>query len=62
MESVIKWQKGIPTEMGRYIITKSDGKVRTIYFQPKDIVDLDYFEIVVTAWCKLSDIEPYKEE
>ena len=62
MESVIKWQTGEPKEMGKYIITTDNGEVRTIYFHPKEAVDLEFFEIAVIAWCKLSDIEPYKEE
>lgn len=62
MESVIKWHTGMPTEIGKYIITTDDGEVRTINFHPKEIVDLEYFERLVIAWCKLSDIEPYKEE
>lgn len=62
MESIIKWKTGLPTEIGRYIITQKDGKVRTIHFHPKEILDLDYFERLVIAWCLISDIEPYKEE
>lgn len=62
METTIKWKTGIPTEIGRYIITKNDGKVGTINFYPKEIVYLEYFERLVIAWCPLSDIEPYKEE
>lgn len=62
MESVLKWQTGEPKEMGTYIITTDDGEVRTIYFHPKEAVDLELFEIAVIAWCKLSDIQPYKEE
>lgn len=62
MESVIKWQTGIPEEGGSYIVTTDEGEVRTIYFHPKESVDLEFFEIAVIAWCKLSDIEPYKEE
>lgn len=62
MESVIKWKTGMPSEMGKYIITTDDGEVRTINFHPKEIVDLEYFERFVVAWCNFSDIEPYKEE
>lgn len=62
MESTIKWKTGMPTEMGRYIITKIDGKILTFNFHPKEELDLEYFDRVVAAWCKLSDIEPYKEE
>ena len=62
MESVIKWGTGMPTEIGRYIITKNSGKVLTINFNPKEKLDLEYFERFVVAWYPLSDIEPYKEE
>lgn len=62
MESVINWQTGEPKESGRYIVTECDGHVTTINFQPKELVDVDYFNSVVKAWCKLSDIEPYKED
>lgn len=61
MESVIKWQTGEPKETGLYLVTK-----------PNLIIDTNYYEAgigwrvlnktLVTAWCKLSDIEPYKEE
>lgn len=62
MESAINWKTGMPTEIGKYIITTDDGEVRTINFHPKEIVDLEYFERLVVAWCPLSDIKPYKEE
>ena len=62
MESVIKWHTGMPTEIGKYIITTDDGEVRSIYFHPMEAVDLEFFEIAVAAWCPLSDIKPYKEE
>ena len=61
MESVIKWKTAIPTEKGKYIITTKDG-VGCIYFDPKDIYDVDFFKQFVIAWYPLSDIEPYKEE
>lgn len=62
MKSVIKWQTGEPKEFGGYIITTNDGYVRHIYFHPKEAVDVVFFEMYVAAWCKLSDIKPYKEE
>lgn len=62
MESVIKWQTGIPTEKGRYILSiKGSRKIDTdnwsIYTKNWYHYNNDY----VLAWCKLSDIEPYKE-
>ena len=61
-ESTIRWKTGIPKEKGGYLITDKDGCLRALYYHPKEIVDVEFFERVVIAWCKLSDIEPYKEE
>lgn len=64
MESVIKWQTGEPTKSGAYLITTSRGRVFADYWRVfPDKCDWDYRDkIDVKAWCKLSDIEPYKEE
>ena len=62
MESVIKWQTGVPKETDNDVITTNDGVVRFFRFGCKEIVDIEFFEMFVSAWCKLSDIEPYKEE
>lgn len=59
--SKIKWQRGIPIEKGQYIITTKDG-AGCIYFDPNDVCDVGFFKQFVIAWCKLSDIEPYKED
>lgn len=58
----IKWQKGIPSEIGTYLITTFEGTVASIHFRLAEAVDVDFFKTCVIAWCKLSDIEPYKEE
>lgn len=69
MESVIKWQTGEPTEDGTYLVVykideyrndvitliRSRSKWRNFYFDKVD-------KKRVTAWCKLSDIKPCKEE
>ena len=55
-ESVIKWQTGI----GSYIITTDEGTIALASFYPDNSSDVEFFRICVTAWCKLSDIEPYK--
>lgn len=62
MESVIKWQTGKPTTVGRYLVqTKDNGLQITIWSNFTQSWSLyDNFEII--AWCKLSDIEPYKED
>ena len=64
MESVIKWQTGEPKEGGSYLITTLNGKVCYDYWRV--FPNSSYWEyrskFDVKAWCKLSDIEPYKEE
>ena len=64
MESVIKWQTGEPNEGGAYLITTYNGKVLTDYWRVyPNHCGWDYRnKFDVKAWCKLSDIEPYKEE
>ena len=60
MESTIKWQKGEPdTPFMMYLVSFKEGGVG-ICFRRKDYWDV--FSDEVTAWCKLSDIEPYKEK
>lgn len=61
MESVIKWKTVMPTETGKYIITTKYG-VGCIYFEPKDVCDVDFFKQFVIAWYLVDDIEPYKED
>lgn len=66
MESTIKWHTGEPKENGEYLVTLEDGSVcrdewRELYCED-DIKCWVYNEGEVAAWCKLSDIEPYKEE
>ena len=63
MESVIKWQTGEPKETGEYLVTTSDGIVDydIVYINSKCKMLFGNFDNVL-AWCKLSDIEPYKEE
>lgn len=64
MESVIKWQTGEPKEGGYYLITTYNGKVLTDYWRVyPNHCGWDYRnKFDVTAWCKLSDIKPYREE
>lgn len=65
MESVIKWQTGMPEQSDIYIVTTTAGEVdiRVLYdpyTSPPYWLD-DEEDDEVVAWCKLSDIEPYKE-
>lgn len=62
MESIIKWKKGVPKEAGRYIATNNNGYVISTGFHPNDMIDRLFFESYIIAWCKLSEIKPYKEE
>lgn len=64
--SVIKWQTGQPKECGEYLVSLEDGSVcrdewRELYCDD-EIQCWVYNEGEVIAWCKLSDIKPYKEE
>lgn len=64
MESKIKWQTGEPYESGRYLVTMKDGTVSVLEWY-NSYTGCKYWdcktESEVIAWCKLSDIEPYKE-
>lgn len=63
MKSEIKWQTGEPKEGGYYLITTANGKIATdcfgIFPNRSNWEYRNKFD--VKAWCKLSDIEPYKE-
>lgn len=62
--SAVKWQTGEPKEGGYYLITTDSGRITTdlwrIFPNRSNWEYRNKFE--VRAWCKLSDIEPYKEE
>ena len=62
-QSIINWQTGEPKEVGEYLVTTLDGIVDydVAYINSKGKMLFGNFNNVV-AWCKLSDIEPYKEE
>ena len=62
MESTIKWQTGVPKEEGQYLVTTEDGEVRDMFYSTslKTWILERHFKVI--AWCKLSDIKPYKEE
>ena len=64
MESVIKWQTGEPKESGIYLVTTSNNMVRTAYWNNGCWLfnDLPFSTQKIKAWCKLSNINPYKEE
>lgn len=62
--SIVHWQTGEPKESGAYLITTYNGKVFADYWRIfPNRSGWDYCDkFDVKAWCKLSDIEPYKEE
>ena len=64
MKSTIEWQTGEPKEGGYYLITTDSGRITTdlwrIFPNRSNWEYRNKFEVV--AWCKLSDIEPYKEK
>jgi hypothetical protein len=62
--SKIKWQTGEPKENGIYLVTTSSNIVRTSYWNNGCwlINNLPFSTLKIKAWCKLSDIKPYKEE
>jgi hypothetical protein len=62
-QSCIKWQTGEPKESGAYLITTYSKNVFVDYWRVfPNKCDWDYRDkFDVKAWCKLSDIKPYKE-
>lgn len=61
MESIIKWQTGEPKESGSYLVTLRFGLIEEDSWN-NIIQRWSRNNGEVIAWCKLSDIEPYKEE
>lgn len=65
--SIVHWQTGEPKERGEYLVTLLSGKVKVAEFYKYKVADKEYWDCIpygivgVKAWCKLSDIEPYKE-
>jgi hypothetical protein len=64
MESLIKWQKGEPKESGAYLATiKGRYSIFVQYAYFGVLTNWEYFKPEeILAWCKLSDIKPYKEK
>lgn len=63
-QSTIKWQTGDPKEEGAYLLTIDGGSKSfiTIGWYSCSTGWLNYTNRLATAWCKLSDIKPCKEE
>lgn len=62
MKSEINWQTGLPKEKGIYLVTTDEETVCSTSFHPEEEVDIDYFAFCITAWCKLTDIKPYRSK
>ena len=64
MTNIINWQTGTPLENGMYLVTLSSGDVTTDIWLGICHRWYEYDDNLeqVIAWCKLSDIEPYKSE
>lgn len=64
MTNIIDWQTGTPLENGMYLVTLGSGDVTTDIWLGKDRRWYEYDDNLeqVIAWCKLSDIVPYKSE
>lgn len=64
MDSTIKWKTGEPKESGYYLITTYRGIITTDLWRifPNRSCWEYRNKFDVKAWCKLSNIEPYKEE
>ena len=61
--SKVEWQTGVPKERGAYLVSLANGEVGYDYFGFWDNVEWVWqfnMDSEVKAWCKLSDIEPYK--
>lgn len=61
--SVVKWQTGEPKESGSYLVTikGTHGTFVECCYSCFSMLSHWSWNNVI-AWCKLSDIEPYKEE
>ena len=63
-QSIINWQKGEPKEKGMYLVSINGNYsiyvASAVYMHERGWCHWEAEEIV--AWCKLSDIEPCKEE
>ena len=63
-QSCIKWQTGEPTESGSYLasIKGIESYFVTCVIYNRLTGWCHWKKEKIVAWCKLSDIEPYKEE
>lgn len=60
MTSKINWQTGMPIKKGRYILSIKGGKIDMDNWSIYTKKWYNYNNTYVLAWCRLSNIEPYK--
>ena len=61
--SMVKWHTGEPKENGKYLITTNIETVLIAWWNGTSwLIGNMSLDIKYKAWCKLSDIAPYKEE
>ena len=62
--SKIQWQTGFPNIEGEYLVTEDNGNITVDYWCVLEHYQYwaQHRDDEIMAWCKLSDIEPYKEE
>lgn len=66
MESIIKWQTGMPEQSGLYLVTMSTGEVTVMecynpYTSSPYWLDEEEEEGEVVAWCDFKNIKPYRK-
>ena len=63
MKSEIKWQTVGPKSVGFYLVSTAKNEVVINHVTMDENGNLVWFagKDAILAWCKLSDIEPYKE-
>lgn len=59
---MINWQTGTPTETDKYLITHKGGVIRTDWWYDFNKEWATHYNEDVIAWCKLTDIQPYKPQ
>lgn len=64
MESTIKWQKGEPKESSSYLISIKGKHSHFVTCAMYNCLTgwCHWKKEEITAWCPLSDIEPYREK
>lgn len=60
MESTIKWKTGEPEEEGTYLVTIKVREDVVVTHNKYSYSEEWHYPNEVIAWCKLSNIKPYK--